>query len=156
MAGGECHMMIGLCEVNLGACHEGESSELMPELTLGQGVEQDFQRVIRNSTNDKIGILSHEGNGHGNPTWRHVHAKKSVERRASSHNHRLGHAWRRTSIALKALPTLLSSLGGVLSVRTPRFLDISRHFTVHLFRPWMPNSRRCQHFLTELGPFPAA
>ena len=176
--------MIGLCEVNLGACHEGESSELMPALTLGQGVEQDFQRVIRNSTNDKIGILltvtdfggavfagfheaprfrcrsrnslwpsklsradfssadicsakppavpeavkrhrkppggrvlqgfhepppksvtvrilSHEGNGHGNPTWRHVHAKKSVERRASSHNHRLGHAWRRTSIALR-------------------------------------------------------
>jgi hypothetical protein len=73
-------MMIGLCEVNLGACHEGESSELMPALTLGQGVEQDFQRVIRNSTNDKIGILSHDGNGHGNPTWRHEHAKKSVER----------------------------------------------------------------------------
>src|SRR5208283_4385178 len=30
---------------------------------------------------------------------------------------------------------------------TPRFLDISRHFTVHLFRPWMPRSTRCQHFL---------
>jgi len=24
-------MMIGLCEVNLGACHEGESSEPMPQ-----------------------------------------------------------------------------------------------------------------------------
>src|SRR5208283_4880898 len=45
---------------------------------------------------------------------------------------------------------------GVLSVRTPRFLDISRHFTVHLFRPWMPNSRRCQYILSELGPFSAA
>jgi hypothetical protein len=55
MAGGECHMMIGLCEVNLGGCHEDESSEPMPALTLGQGVEQNSQRVIRNSTNDKIG-----------------------------------------------------------------------------------------------------
>src|SRR5271157_3652609 len=78
MPGGECHTMIGLCEVNLGGCHEGERSEPMPALTLGQGVEQNFRRVIRNSTNDKIGILSHEGNGHGNPTWRHEHAKKSA------------------------------------------------------------------------------
>ena len=46
----------------------------------GQGVEQNFQRVIRNSTNDTIGILSPEGNGHGNPTWRHEHAKKSAKR----------------------------------------------------------------------------
>jgi len=35
----------------------------MPALTLGQGVEQIFQRVIRNSTNDKMGILSHERAG---------------------------------------------------------------------------------------------
>jgi len=68
MAGGECHMMIGLCAVNWGGCHEDERSELMPALTLGQGMEQNFQRVIRNSTNDKIGIMSDEGNGHGNPT----------------------------------------------------------------------------------------
>ena len=47
-------MMIGLCEVNLGGCHECESSEPMPALTVGQGVKQSFQRVIRNSTNDKI------------------------------------------------------------------------------------------------------
>ena len=47
-------MMIGLCELNWGGCHEGDSSEPMPALTLGQGVEQNFQRVIRNSTNDKI------------------------------------------------------------------------------------------------------
>jgi len=73
-------MMVGLCAVNFGGCHEGESSEPMPTLTLGQGVEQNFQRVIRNSTNDKIGILSHEGNGQGKPTWRHEHAKKSAKR----------------------------------------------------------------------------
>ncbi|MGZ3354903.1 MAG: hypothetical protein ACXVBO_08625, partial [Isosphaeraceae bacterium] len=78
LAGGECRMMIGLCELNWGGCHEGDSSEPMPALTLGQGVEQNFQRVIWNSTNDKIGILSQEGNGHGNPIWRHEHAKKSA------------------------------------------------------------------------------
>ena len=54
MAGGECHMMIGLCGVNLDGWHEGERSEPMPALTLGQGVEQNFQRVIRNSTNHKM------------------------------------------------------------------------------------------------------
>ncbi len=48
--------MIGLCDVNLGGCHEGERSEPIPALTLGQGVEQNFQRVIRNSTNDKIDV----------------------------------------------------------------------------------------------------
>jgi len=79
MAGGECHMMIGLCEVNWGGRHEGERSEPMPALTLRQGVEQNFRRVIRNSTNDKIGIMSHEGNEHGNPTWRHEQAKKSAK-----------------------------------------------------------------------------
>ena len=46
MADGECHMMIGLCELNWGGRHEGESSEPMPALTLGQGVEQNYQRVI--------------------------------------------------------------------------------------------------------------
>ena len=54
-------MMIGLRELNWGGCQEGESSEPMPALTLGQGVEQNLQRVIRNSTNDKIGIWSHGG-----------------------------------------------------------------------------------------------
>src|SRR5208337_4545635 len=42
---------------------------------------------------------------------------------------------------------------GVLSVGIPRFLDKSRHFTAHLFSPWVPNSTRCQHFLSALGPF---
>jgi len=54
MAGGECHMMIGLWEVNWGGCHEGERSEPMPALTLGQGVEQNSQRVTRNSTNHQM------------------------------------------------------------------------------------------------------
>ncbi len=50
MAGGECHMMICLCQVKWGGCHEGESSEPMPTLTLGQAAEQSFQRVIRKAT----------------------------------------------------------------------------------------------------------
>ena len=33
------------------------------------------------------------------------------------------------------------------------FLDQLRP---QLFRPWIPNSRRCQHFLSSLGPFLAA
>jgi len=76
MAGGECPMMIGLREVNLDGCHEGENSEPMPALTLGQSVEQNTQSVYRNSTKDKIGILSHERNGYSNLTWRHEHAQK--------------------------------------------------------------------------------
>ena len=72
-------MMIGLCEVNFGGWHEAVRNEPMPALTQGQGVEQNFQRVVGNSTNDKIGILSHEGNGHGNPIWRHEHAKESAK-----------------------------------------------------------------------------
>ena len=58
---------------------KGERSEPMPALTLGQGVEQNYQRVIWNSTNDKIGIMSHKGNGHGDSTWRHEHAQKSAK-----------------------------------------------------------------------------
>ncbi len=48
--------MIGLCEVNWSGCHEGESREPMPAPTLGQGVEQNVQRVIRISTDDKIDV----------------------------------------------------------------------------------------------------
>jgi hypothetical protein len=54
MADGTWHMVVDLCEVKSGGCHEGESSEPMPELGLGRVVEQDFHRVIENSTNDKI------------------------------------------------------------------------------------------------------
>ena len=35
------------------------------------------------------------------------------------------------------------------------FLNISQHFTSHLFRLWIPSSTRCQHFPSSLGPFPA-
>jgi len=54
-------MMIGLCEVTLSGWHEAVRSEPMPALTQGRGVEQNFQRVIRNSPNDKIGICSVHG-----------------------------------------------------------------------------------------------
>ena len=43
---------------------------------------------------------------------------------------------------VKALTILLSALGAFLSVGIPRILDKSRHFTVHLFRPWRPGSAR--------------
>ncbi len=33
------------------------------------------------------------------------------------------------------------------------FLNISIHFTAHLFSPWVLNSTRCQHFLASLGAF---
>jgi len=36
------------------------------------------------------------------------------------------------------------------------FLNISQHFTSHLFRPWIRSSTRRQHFASSLGPFPAA
>ncbi len=72
-------MMIGLCGVNWGGCHEGERSEPMPTLKQGQGVDQNPRRVISYLTNDKIGILSHEGNRHGNPIWRREHVEKSAE-----------------------------------------------------------------------------
>jgi hypothetical protein len=61
MADGEWHMVVDLCEVKSSGCHEGESNKPMPELRLGRVAEQGFHRVIENSTNDKIGILSHRG-----------------------------------------------------------------------------------------------
>ena len=49
---------------------------------------------------------------------------------------------------------------GVLSVEIPRFLDKSRHFTVHLFRPWRPGSARGSdggpRRFTEVVPTPHA
>jgi len=51
MADGQWHMVVDVCE-----------------LRLGRVVKQDLHRVIENSTNDKIGILSHGGNGRGRPT----------------------------------------------------------------------------------------
>src|SRR5271166_576721 len=50
--------------------------------------------------------------------------------------------------------------GGVLSVRIPRFLNKSQHFTVHLFRPWRPGSARGSdggpRRFTEVVPTPHA
>ncbi len=49
---------------------------------------------------------------------------------------------------------------GVLSVGIPRFLDKSRHFTVHLFRPWRLGSARGSdggpRRFTEVVPTPHA
>ena len=36
------------------------------------------------------------------------------------------------------------------------FLNISQHFTSHLFRPWIPSSMLCQYSLSSLGAFLAA
>ena len=43
---------------------------------------------------------------------------------------------------LDALPTLLVLARGVSGCVNSAFLDISRHFTAHLFSPWIPNSAR--------------
>ncbi len=43
-----------------GGCDEGQSSEPMTEGSSGPVVGHDSNRVIDDSTNDKIGILSHE------------------------------------------------------------------------------------------------
>ncbi len=44
-------------------CDAGKSSEPMPEQSLGRVAGHNSHRVIENSTNDKIGILSHGGTG---------------------------------------------------------------------------------------------
>ena len=49
------------CEVRSGGCGDGENGETMPEVSQGRIVGLDSDRVIDDSTNDKIGILSHEG-----------------------------------------------------------------------------------------------
>ena len=98
---GKWHMVVDLCEVKSGGCHEGESSQPMPELRLGRVVEQDSHRVIENSTNHKIGILSHGGNGRGRstgperrrpaePPWRREDATKSAKRSQFEIDARLG------------------------------------------------------------------
>ncbi len=48
-------------EVRSGGCGDGESGETMPEVSQGRIVGLDSDRVIDDSTNDTIGILSHEG-----------------------------------------------------------------------------------------------
>jgi len=55
MAGGECHMMIGLCKVNLGGCHEGESSEPMPQAYPDVTAEED-QELKKFAKQSQFGI----------------------------------------------------------------------------------------------------
>jgi hypothetical protein len=61
VAGGELKMGDEQCEVQAGGCDEGQSSEPMTEGSAGPVVGHDSQRVTDDSTNDKNGILSHEG-----------------------------------------------------------------------------------------------
>ena len=61
MAGGELKMGDEQCEVEAGGCDEGQSSEPMTEGSSGPIVGHDSTRVTDDSTNDKNGILSHEG-----------------------------------------------------------------------------------------------
>ena len=49
------------CEVRSGGCGDGKSGQPTPEVSQGRIVGQDSNRVIDDSTNDTIGILSHEG-----------------------------------------------------------------------------------------------
>ena len=49
------------CEVRSGGCGDGESGQPTPEVNQGRIVGHDSNRVIDDSTNDTIGILSHEG-----------------------------------------------------------------------------------------------
>ncbi len=58
-----CQLKMGdeQCEVQAGGCNEGQNSEPMTDGSYGPAVGHDFTRVIDDSTNDKNGILPHEG-----------------------------------------------------------------------------------------------
>jgi len=61
MADDGCRMADDGCEVRSGGCGDGQDGETMPEVSQGRIVGLDSDRVIDDSTNDKIGILSHDG-----------------------------------------------------------------------------------------------
>jgi hypothetical protein len=61
MADDGCRMADDGCEVRSGGCGDGESGETTPQGSQSPIVGYDSNRVIDDSTNDKIGILSHEG-----------------------------------------------------------------------------------------------
>ena len=61
MADDGCRMGDEQYEVEAGGCDEGQSSEPMTEGSSGPIVGHDSQRVSEDATDDKIGILSHEG-----------------------------------------------------------------------------------------------
>jgi len=71
--------MIGLCEVNWGGCHEGERNELMPALTLGRGVEQNFQRVKRNPDKRPDWNLVPRAGAAGRPAMRQRHKERRTK-----------------------------------------------------------------------------
>src|SRR5208337_3819218 len=61
MADDGCRMGDDVCEVRSGGCGDGERGETTPEVSQGRIVGHDSNHVIDDSTNDKIGIFSHEG-----------------------------------------------------------------------------------------------
>ena len=61
MANDEWQMTDEPCKVGAGGCAERESSEPVAEVSLGPIVAYDSNGDIENSTDDKIGILSHDG-----------------------------------------------------------------------------------------------
>ena len=61
VAGGELKMGDEQREVQADGCDEGQSGEPMTEGSSGPVVGHDSQRVSEDATDDKIGILSHEG-----------------------------------------------------------------------------------------------
>ena len=61
VAEGELKMEDEQYEVEAGGCDQGQSSEPTTEASSGPIVGHDSNRVIDDSTNDKIGILFHEG-----------------------------------------------------------------------------------------------
>src|SRR5208337_3862635 len=61
VAKGELKMEDEQYEVEAGGCDEGQSSEPMTEGSSGPVVGYASTRVVDDSTNDKNGILSHEG-----------------------------------------------------------------------------------------------
>src|SRR5271157_6379155 len=61
VARGELKMGDQQCEVEAGGCDQGQSSEPMTEGSSGPVVGYDSQRVTEDATDDKNGILSHEG-----------------------------------------------------------------------------------------------
>ena len=61
MADGKSRMADDGCEVRSGGCGDGQDGETMSEVSQGRIVGLDSDRVIDDSTNDTIGIVSYEG-----------------------------------------------------------------------------------------------
>src|SRR5208337_5522425 len=61
MASDECRVAEDGCEMRSGGCGDGERSKPTQGVSQGPIVGHDSNRVIDDSTNDKIEILSHQG-----------------------------------------------------------------------------------------------